>query len=158
VTLRLSARQIALLAEMGVVWAPLLAPRRRSLRWVALTADAPTESEGRLLRNILRAVEACFPADTRHAALSEAYRGGPPLDWLRNRFDPEGERNLGVLLFGGEASTLLLGSPGVAGQVLHLEHCSVAVARTLAEITTLADAKPRLWRAVCEVSERLLAA
>jgi hypothetical protein len=100
-------------------------------------------------------VEACIPADTRHAALTGEGRGPSPLDWLRARFDASGEKNLGVLLFGEEATARLLGRPAPIGDVLHLEHCSLVFAHTLSETAALPRSKPELWRPICDASARL---
>lgn len=153
--LRLSGRQAAMLAEMGIEWPSLVGRPPRALRWVALTAAEPSADEARLLGNILRAVEACFFADTRHAALMGESRGPSPLNWLRARFDPDGEKNLGALLFGEEATARLLGRPAPIGHVLRLEHCSLVCAHTLAATAVLPRTKTELWRAICDESARL---
>lgn len=148
-SLRLTSRQVSILAEMGILW-PVAPPAPREVVWVALTASAPQPQEAQLLANVLASIEKWLDARTATATLESIPPGVPALLWVQQTFGAQANRQLGLVLFGEDLAERLLGSPAASGRAALPGNCSLVTTRSLADLSSSATDKRGLWRALCE--------
>lgn len=146
-SLRLTSRQVSILAEMGIFW-PAAPPAPREVVWVALTATAPKPQEAQLLANVLASIEKWL--DARTATLESIPPGVPALRWVQQTFGAQANRQLGLVLFGQDLAERLLGSPAASERTALPGNCSLVTTRSLADLSSSATDKRGLWRALCE--------
>jgi hypothetical protein len=136
-----------MLAEMGIAWPSLASSRDRTQNWIAVPRDTPTETEAKLLDNMLTAVRLACGARSVVVPLTPPIQDAPAIHTHLRRF--ESARSV-FLLLGEDVARELMGDAAAVGTVAQLWHSSIAVVtHPLAAVKSQPRLKARVWEHLC---------
>ena len=135
-----------MLGELGIAWPALVPSHGRAQNWIAVPRDTPTETEAKLLANMLLAVKLACGARSVVVPLTPPVHDAPATHTHLRRF--ESERSV-FLLFGEDVAKELIGEPVSVGTVAQLWQSVAVVTHSLAVVVSQPDLKARVWEHLC---------
>jgi hypothetical protein len=135
-----------MLAEMGIAWPSLAPSHDRTQTWIAVPRDTLTETEAKLLANMLTAVRLACGARYLVVPLVPPVQNAPASHAHLRRF--ESKRSV-FLLLGEDVARELIGEPASVGTVAQLWQSVAVVTHPLAAVMSRPHLKARVWEHLC---------